>query len=369
MVTKIIYRKGNYVFACIKLYLAKKKSHFVYLIFFVSLCEMNYWQLSYYAADYCVSAYRQLQFMKQFLHPIVNKCCSQLGYQFSNKEKQKVTFFYPLFNHIFNCENYLILKNRKLTIDESKRLAIISVMATLYDDLIDEERWGKEKLFQVLYRTIPVEAQTKKVQLIFALDDELKKFWTPTQQYIDALQLAIEWQLVSSSQLQQSISLEEVMTISKEKCGNSSLLWAAIMDEDWSEADKQFIYQSGLVGQLVNDVMDAFKDREDGVQTIVFATESIAETKSIFLNECSVLHQSILACNAPMKLRIKVIRRMATLHGFGLISIDHLQATENKYGIPVNWKEVARRDLITDMAFWSNRFKALQYANWLAELR
>jgi hypothetical protein len=330
---------------------------------------MNYRQLSYYAVDYCARAYRQLRFMEQFLKPIVNKCCSQVGYHFSAKEKQKATFFYPLFNHIFNCENYLIIKNRKLTLAESRRLTIISVMATLYDDLIDEERWDKDKLYSVLHRNMPLLEQTPKVQLIFALDDELHKIWQPTQQYINALHLAIDWQLISAKQLQQSISLDEVLNISKEKCGNSSLLWAALLDENWSEADTQFIYQSGLVGQLVNDLMDAFKDREDGVQTFVFKSFSIAQAKAIFLQECSKLHQSILACNAPLNLRIKTIRRMAILHSFGLVSIDLLQATENKYGTPVNWQQVLRKELVTDMALWSNKLKTLQYANWLAKLR
>ncbi len=212
--------------------------------------------------------------MKKYLKPIVDKHCETLNYPLSKKEKKKVDFYYPLFNHIVNCENYLCIKGRRLTLEESKRLAIISAMATLYDDLIDEENWEKEQYYQILNRTLPSTMQTPKVKLIFALDDELHQIWQPTLQYKEALKLAIEWQVISSKQLQSNISLKEVLHISENKCGNSSLLWASIMDDNWLQVDVNFIYQSGYVGQMVNDLFDAFKDREDGVYTFVRKTKN-----------------------------------------------------------------------------------------------
>jgi hypothetical protein len=274
-----------------------------------------------------------------------------------------------LFNHIVNCENYLCIKGRRLTENESQRLAIISAMATLYDDLIDEEDWEKEQYFQILDRTLPTEQQTPKVKLIFALDDELRQYWQPTQVYQDALKLAIEWQVISARQLYGDISLEEILHISEEKCGNSSLLWASIMDETWKPEEKQFIYQSGFVGQIVNDLFDAFKDREDGVFTIVRKAGSISEAKSIFLQETAKLHQNILSCTAPINRKVRTIRRMACIHAFAMVSLEHLQDTENKYGLPMDWNKALRSELVTDMAFWSNKFKLLKHACKLAELR
>lgn len=307
--------------------------------------------------------------MKSFLKPIVDKHCTALNYPLSKKEKKKVDFYYPLFNHIVNCENYLCIKGRRLTLQESQRLAIISAMATLYDDLIDEEDWEKEQYFQILDRTLPVEQQTPKVKLIFALDDELLNYWQPTPTYKAALKLAIEWQVISARQLHNDISLKEILHISKEKCGNSSLLWASIMNEDWLPQDKQFIYQSGYVGQIVNDLFDAFKDREDGVYTIVRKADSIATAKEIFIQECRKLHQHVLACQVTENKKLRTVRRMACIHAFALVSLEHLQHTENKYGTPMNWSQPLRSELVTDLAFWSNKFKLLKYACQLAELR
>jgi hypothetical protein len=351
------------------LYLKNKRCIDATCSSYVYLAAVNYFQLLSYGADYGMSAFKQLRFMKSFLKPIVDKHCEQLNYPLSKKEKKKVDFYYPLFNHIVNCENYLCIKGRRLNLQESQRLAIISAMATLYDDLIDEETWTKEQLFQVLDKTLPLEQQTPKIQLIFALDNELHHYWQPTKKYTDALKLAIEWQAISAKQLDASISLQEVLHLSEEKCGNSSLLWASIMNEDWKDEDHQFIYQSGYVGQIVNDLYDAFKDREDGVYTIVRKTNSVAETKEIFIEQCRKLHQNILQCDAPMSRKKRTIRRMACIHAFALVSLEHLQNTENKYGKPLDWSKALRSELVTDMAFWSNKFKLLRYACELAELR
>ncbi|MBX2932483.1 MAG: class 1 isoprenoid biosynthesis enzyme [Chitinophagaceae bacterium] len=330
---------------------------------------VNYFQLCSYAFDYGLSAYKQLSFMRGYLKPMVDKHCTALNYPLSEKEKKKVGFYYPLFNHIVNCENYLCIKGRRLTIDETKRMAIISAMATLHDDLIDEENWDKETYSKVLDRTLPSNLQTPKVKLIFALEDELHKIWQPTNAYINALKIATDWQIISSKQLDKNISLQETLYISENKCGNSSLLWASVMSEDWLQEDDAFIFQSGFVGQIVNDLFDAFKDREDGVYTIVRKAASIAQAKEIFLRECTKLHQLILQCNVPHIRKVRTIRRMACVHAFALVALEHLQNTENKYGKPMQWEKPLRKELVTDLAFWSNKFKLLQYACSLAELR
>jgi hypothetical protein len=49
--------------------------------------------------------------------------------------------------------------------------------------------------------------------------------------------------------------------------------------------------------------------------------------------------------------------------------LEHLQNTENKYGTPMDWSRPLRSELVTDLAFWSNKLKLLRYACKLAELR
>lgn len=210
-----------------------------------------------------------MSFIKRYLRPKVDAACDKFGFRPSEKESFKVKFYYPLFNHVVNCENYLTIKGRRPTVEETIRLGFVSVWATLYDDLIDEEKLPRETLKAVFEKTLPFPERTPKMNVFMAMDDALKERFTPTPFYNDSLKAAIDWQLVSAKQLDPDISLAEILHISKEKCGNSSLLWASIMDENWDEGEKTFIYQSGFVGQLVNDAYDARKDILDGGFTYV----------------------------------------------------------------------------------------------------
>ncbi len=329
---------------------------------------MNYFQLLYYAADYGLRIYKQLSFIKSFLLPKVDAACNAYAYHPSKKEKDKMRFYYPLFNHVVNCETYLTIKNRGLTRSETEGLALVSVSATLYDDFIDEENWSSERLIEIFEKSIPMADRTPKINVLMAIDDELKRIYTPTDFYNYSLKLAIDWQITSAKQLDGNITLEETLYISKEKCGNSSLLWASILDEDWTEKDKLFIHQSGFVGQLVNDAYDAIKDIQDGGYTYIRKAASVAAAKEIFINECRKLNQTVRDCDVPTKNKLKTIRRMACIHAFGLVALEHLQKIDEKYSRPVDWLNVKRSDLITDMDFWSNRLSIFKQAVFLSKL-
>ena len=329
---------------------------------------MNYFQLLYYTADYGVRIYKQLMFIKSFLLPKVDAACNRFDYHPSKKEKDKIRFYYPLFNHVVNCETYLTIKNRPRSRAETERLALLSVSATLYDDFIDEEKWSSERLMQIFEKKISQANRTPKINVLMAIDDELKSIYTPSAFYNDSLKLAINWQITSAKQLDSDISLAEVLHISKEKCGNSSLLWASILDEQWTEKEKCFIHQSGFVGQLVNDAYDAIKDIQDGGYTYIRKASSVAEAKKIFINECRNLNQTVRDCSIPERNKIKTIRRMACIHAFGLVALTHLEKIDTKYARPIYWQNIKRSDLITDMDFWNNRVNVLKFALFLAKL-
>jgi len=309
-----------------------------------------------------------MKLMRSFLRPLVNSSLEKVNYTLSPKEKKKVDFYYPLFNQIVNIENYLCLKGRYASKAEAKRMAIISAMATLYDDLIDEENFEKEQYHAIVDKTMAIESITPKIKLIFELDNQLRKIWNPTYEFINALKLAIEWQVSSKQQLKASISLHEILSISEKKCGNSSLLWASVLDEDWTAEEKAFIYQSGMVGQLVNDLFDAFKDREDGVYTFVTKVSDINKAKEIFIAACVKLNQSILHTNATKPKKEKTIQRLACIHAFAMVALEHLENTNKKYGMPWDISKASRAELVTDMAFLKNKLKLVKQSIFLAKL-
>ena len=329
---------------------------------------MNYLQLTVYGLRLTWSGYKQLAFIRSFLKPLVEKHCRRWGYNLSAAEKKKVLFYYPMYTVLACVQMYLTLKGRKLTKDERKRLTLVGAMATLCDDLIDENNFTREQVFNLLSNNLNEDALDPKVKLLVALNKELQTFYTLSPGYWQQLKMALQRQAASVKQSDPDISLKEIIDICREKNGHTSLMFASLLDEKWSKEELQFIYQSAMVGQLTNDSFDIYFDTQGGINTYFNRAPSVKNVRDFFLDECSRLHAMVMACNVPLKNKLRTIRRMSILHAFTLTALDHLQQTEDKRGVPVDWKSVPRSEMVTDMAKNSNRLKTVRYMRYLSNL-
>ncbi len=329
---------------------------------------MNTWQVLTHGLLLTFDGWKQRAFIQRFLRPLVAKHCTQLNYTLSATERKKILFYYPMYTVLACAQMYVTLKGRRLTMQENKRLTLVGAMATICDDLIDEENWSRDQIFMLLSANINKQQLSPRAKLLLALNDELKSFWSLSDRYLQQLKIALEWQSTSGRQLDPSISLEEIVNICREKNGHTSLMFATLIDEQWTQEELDFIYQSAIVGQLTNDSFDIYFDTQNGIYTYFNRAQSVHDVREFFLTECRRLHAMVRKCKASVGNQNNTIRRMSILHAFTLTALDHLQETENKLGgAPVDWKEVARQDMVTDMAKNSNRFKTVKYMKWLAE--
>ncbi len=329
---------------------------------------MNNWQLLQHGSALVMDGYRQSALINRFLKPLFFKHTTQLNYQLSKSEEKKILFYYPMYTVLACAQMYVSLKGRKLSLDETKRLTLVGAMATICDDLIDENGWTKEQVFSLLSSDLNERELIDKAKLLVALNKELQAHWKLPSKYLSQLNIALEWQATSNKQLDPTITLEEIVHICREKNGHTSLMFASLLDEDWSEAELAFIYQSAIVGQLTNDSFDIYFDTQNGINTYFNTAPSIKKVKEFFLAECSKLHQLVLSTDNKQSNKIDTIRRMSLLHGFTLTAIDHLQHTESEHGAPVHWKNTPRKQMVTDMWKNSNRFKTLSNIKALAKL-
>jgi len=315
-----------------------------------------------------LDSYTQLRFINRFLKPLVYKNCKRLDYQLSASEKKKILFYYPMYTALACAQMYVTLKGRQLTKDEIKRLTLVGAMATICDDLIDEDSWSREQIFQLLSSNLNEEGLTTKAKLLVSLNNELQQFWQLSEKYLKQLKMALEWQAISGKQSDPEITLDEIVHVCREKNGHTSLMFATLIDEDWNKKELQFIYQSAIVGQLTNDSFDMYFDTQNSIRTYFNTAASIADVRKFFLDECTILHAMVMACDTTIRNKLNTIRRMSILHAFTLTALDQFQQTENKYGKGVDWKSVPRKELVIDMAVNKNRFKTVRYMKWLSKV-
>lgn len=123
-----------------------------------------------------------------------------------------------------------------------------------------------------------------------------------------------------------------------------------------------------MMGQMTNDIYDTYKDTHEGIYTMVKKVRNVAHLREIFMSEVSKMQDLMLHIDAPVRRKKKAIARYACMDAFTMVGIDTLAATEKKYGYPVNWASVSRKDLVPDMAKTTNRKKYFKYVLWLSNL-
>ena len=328
---------------------------------------MNTLQVLKYGMNLTWDGYRQLAFINRFLKPIVTFHCKRIGYQLTPSERKKVLFYYPMYTILGCAEMYITLKGRRLTTDERKRLTLVAAWATLCDDLVDDHNWTRDEVFEIIFNNPGENNLPGNARLLVALNNELHKIFKVSDKYINQLKVALEWQSESARQLDPAVTLDEIVTICREKNGNTSLMFATLIDEEWTEKESAFIYQSAIVGQLTNDSFDIYKDTQAGIYTYFNKATTVKQVRTFFLDECKKLHSLVRQCNTSERNKTNTIRRMSILHAFTLTALDHLQQTEDKLGTPIDWKKIGKQDMVTDMALNNNRFKTVKYMKWLAK--
>src|SRR4051812_11220050 len=131
---------------------------------------MNTWQVLRYGLGLTIDGYKQLAFIKTFLKPLVKHNASRLGYHLSDTEKKKVLFYYPMYTVLACAQMYVTLKGRDLTRGERKRLTLVGAMATMCDDLIDEDGWTRDEIFGLLSNNLEEKDIYVKAQLLVSLN-------------------------------------------------------------------------------------------------------------------------------------------------------------------------------------------------------
>ena len=329
---------------------------------------MNTLQVLFYGLSLTKDGYIQRAFINKWLKPLVMKQCKAVDYVLNKSEQKKVLFYYPMYTVLACAQMYISLRGRRLTNLETKRLTLVGAMATLCDDLIDEDNWTREQIFHLLSNNLNEKVLSNKAQLLVGLNKELQNFWPLDAKYIKQLKIALEWQALSGRQSDANITLKEIEHICREKNGHTSLMFATLIDEKWSENELLFIFQSAIVGQLTNDSFDMYFDTQNGIYTYFNSAPTIAEVRQFFVRECAKLHALVRSCTTSDKNKKNTIRRMCILHAFTLTALDQFQQTEETYSRPIDWKAIPRKEMVIDMAKNSNRFKTIKYMKWLAEI-
>lgn len=105
-------------------------------------------------------------------------------------------------------------------------------------------------------------------------------------------QRTLEAQLRSKQQFQQNLSYPALIQILKDKCGYTTLLCRAVVNQSISQAEEEAIYELGALVQFINDINDLYKDSKQGIRNFANSFGTLAEIKRALMQQTNLaLHQ------------------------------------------------------------------------------
>lgn len=175
------------------------------------------------------------------------------------------------------------LADRSITKKERESLIYLGSVMAIFDSIVDDYKLDKESVSRLFDNIISHENRIdinirSSIEKIFYLYlDKLiiitgKERWGEMKKHFHL----IRFQMQSDQQLEEYVTEERVIGITRGKGGASLLLCSALILPSSDQVEKA-VYELGAFIQMMNDSQDIYKDTVEGIITFVHFRKSYSE--------------------------------------------------------------------------------------------
>ncbi|MEO7522481.1 MAG: class 1 isoprenoid biosynthesis enzyme [Ferruginibacter sp.] len=307
----------------------------------------------------------QNTFLQTKVQPVLTAAEATNDGSLDANDFKKISGYYGLAVPAILGEAICILHNKKMS--DAERIASTSqgAMTGLFDDFFDKQYLPDHYIENMLQTN----AKSKRSNEILFLH-----FYKQALQYVPSKEKMLEKlmdvyqaQLESKKQAQ-PLSEDEIQQISLYKGGASLLFYRTAFSPAPSKKEEKLLYNFGGLMQVANDIFDVYKDRENGIKTLVTETKHIATLRHLFLKELTANNKEAYEMGFPKK----SVAQFLSILSLGIFSrafvcLDRLEKNEasTKHVFAVH--EYSRKQLICDMDTRKNQMKsAIHHVKLLA---
>lgn len=312
---------------------------------------------------YALKALNTIQRSKKYLSfqpPNMEDCQkTALNYLLSNRRRQ---YLYSLF--LFGSA-WAVLRNKNLTETEMERLALLSVVAPLFDDLFDTYH-----LYPDLIETLVLDPGESEMNPDNTL---LKCFRIVLLSLYESLHLSERFfrqlvlQLIRAQEKSRNLlwhaPASDIESVTREKGGLAAVLIRNMLDDPVTQKEYQVALSLGFLAQLMDDLFDLTSDRIDGRVTSACLFSNVNEARSFFLKTEKYWFTKCSELPFPEERILHFVRYMHLLLSPVFVCLDYYEIYSHRMGINLFNRTLQNSVLVCDMEKWSNRFRLLLLAS------
>ncbi len=298
-----------------------------------------------------------------------DKLLKNIELQFNGKFEpttfKKIKKFQGIQQFIIN-DSFANFENRTTNTKERENNKLYFILASLYDDLMDENIVSQAVLNEMFLH--PEKANPNSFCETVLIDTHLKLLSRvyDKEAYQKVLNNIHQAQIDSLEQLKNDISLQRILSITERKGGYSLLMCRQYIEMATNENINNCWYQLGGMIQMTNDLYDIYKDAMAGIHTFANTQNEFEKIRDQYVSQVHKYKISIekLTYDESKKLIFQI--KLSLIPAFGYVALENLKQLQGNADNLKPFKDYARKDLIVDMEKVKNIIKLIKFSYQIA---
>ena len=303
----------------------------------------------------------QRAFLETNIQPLIFEAQLYNDGSLEASDIKKITGYYGLAVPAILGEAFCALHGKKMSFRERLASTSQGSMTGLFDDFFDKQNMPDHSVENMLGDdSFSSKRSNEKLFIHFykcALQHVPKK-----NKMEQALRDVYHAQVESKKQLHSLISQKEIEDITFNKGGVSVLFYRTAFLPHPSEDEQEVLYNLGALMQLANDIFDVYKDRENGVRTLVTETLYINNIRQLLKERLESCFRQAYSIGSKYK-NVRIFLSIISLGIFSraFVCLDQLQKNEFATNGKFQVHKYSRAELICDMDTRKNMVRSAGY--------
>ena len=291
---------------------------------------------------------------------------SKFNGNFSPTTFKKIKKFQGIQQYIIN-DSFAKFENRNTNTKERENNKLYFVLASLYDDLMDENIVSQAVLNEMFLN--PAQATPDSFSETVLIDTHLKllSLVHHKEAYQKVLNSIHQAQIDSIEQLNSDISLDRILSITERKGGYSLLMCRHYIEMSNNENIDNCWYQLGGMIQMTNDLYDIYKDTVSGIHTFANTQNEFDKIRDQYVSQIHKYKISVEKLDYDDSKKLTFQIKLSLIPALGYVALENLKHLQGKNEKLKSFKDYPRKDLIIDMEKIKNIVKLIKYSYQIAK--
>lgn len=304
----------------------------------------------------------QKNFIKKHIAPLLTDARQQNDGSLNETDFKKITHYYGLAVPAILGEAFCLLAGKPMSDKERWASSSQGAMTGLFDDFFDKY-YMKDVDVKNKITALQKEKLHRSNEQLFDLFYKKALQTVPDKNAMQQTLYAVyEAQIKSKLQADPLLLINDIKNITFEKGGTSLLFYRSAFWPAATEPETALLHHLGATMQLANDIFDVYKDKENGIRTLITETDNIHAIRLLLIERLQYAYQQAYSLPYPAV----AIHKFLSILSIGIFSrcfvcLDYLQKNEIFTNHKFQVRAYSRKQLICDMDTKKNMLRSAAY--------